>query len=115
MLFSGIIRDRYFSITAGLGFLVLILASAIFYVGIEPSEKPLILHFDSFRGIDFLGSRAQVFEILLSVFLILAINFLLARFLYDRERFLSYLFVFVSFLLSVLILMAVSVIISANT
>jgi hypothetical protein len=115
MLFSTIVRDRHFSITAGLGFLILFLAAALFYVGIEPTGKPLILHFDSYRGIDFLGSRWQVFKIIWSAFFILLINFLLGWFLYDKHRFLSYIFVFASLWISVLILIAVNVIISANT
>jgi hypothetical protein len=114
MSLSRLARDRYFSVAIGLSFLILIIASAIFYVRVEPTDKPLILHFDSYRGIDFLGSRAQVFGIILSVFVLLLINFFLARLLYDRERLLSYIFVFASLLLSILILMAVSVIISAN-
>jgi hypothetical protein len=115
MPFSTIVRDRYFSVTAGLGFLVLFLSAALFYVGIEPSGKPLILHFDSYRGIDFLGSRTQVFKIIWSVFFVLLINLFLGWFLYDKHRFLSYIFVFASLWVSVLILIAVSVIISANS
>jgi len=109
-----LVKDKYFSITIGLSFLILVLAASIFYVQIGSSEKPLILHFDSYRGIDFLGSKAQVFEILLSVFLLLLINLFLAGFLYNRERFLSYMFVFVSLEIAILILIAISVIISVN-
>jgi hypothetical protein len=51
----------------------------------------------------------------LSAFFLLLMNFFLGYFLYNRHRFLSYIFVFVSLWVSVLILMAISVIISANT
>jgi len=109
-----LVRDRYFSITIGLSFLILILSASLFYVQISPLEKPLILHFDSYMGIDFLGSKAQVFQIILSVFILFIINLFLAAFLYNRERFLSYMFVFVSLEIAVLILMAIGVIISVN-
>ncbi len=74
----------------------------------------LIVHFDAYKGIDFLGNKIDVFGILLSALVMVLINLFLAEFLYNRERFLSYIFGFISFGLILLILIAISVIISAN-
>lgn len=109
-----LVRDRYFSVAAGLSLVLLIVAAGLFYVQIGPSDKPMILHFDSYRGIDFLGNKAQVFKIILSALVLFLINFFLAAFLYNRERFLSYIFVFATLAISILILIAIGVIISVN-
>lgn len=112
--FSNIRKDKYLRAVAGLSFFLLILASVIFYSGTGLSKGPLILHFDAYQGIDFLGNRSQVFQIILAVFVILLINFFLANFLYNRDRFLSYVFAFVSLEISILILILISVIIAVN-
>ena len=114
ILISKLARDRYFSIAAGLSLMALIVAAGLFYVQLGSSDKPLILHFDSYRGIDFLGNKAEVFKIIFSTLVIFLINFFLAAFLYNRRRFLSYMFVFATLAISVLILMAIGVIISVN-
>jgi hypothetical protein len=114
MVFRNIAKDKYLRSVAGLSLLILILALLIFNVKLGAVETPLILHFDAYKGVDFLGSKVQIYGILLSALVMILINSFLADFLYKRERFLSFIFVFVSLVLSILILMAISVIISVN-
>ena len=114
MIIQNIAKDKYLRVVFGLSLLVLIFnfVFSILYVG--DVKTPLIIHFDSFNGIDFLGGRADVFGILTAGIVIVILNILLADFLYNRDRFLSFIFAFASLALSILILIAVSVIISVN-
>ncbi|MFA5099071.1 MAG: hypothetical protein WC461_02545 [Candidatus Paceibacterota bacterium] len=113
MILRHILKDKYLRITAALSVFVLFLAAVIFsFAG--PFNEKLILHFDSYNGIDLLGGQWQIFGVLFGALAILVINFYLSNFLYPRDRFLSYLFVFSGLLFSILILTAVSVIIYVN-
>ncbi len=113
MIFRNILKDKYLRVIGGISVFVLVLAAVIFAAA-APSNGSLILHFDSYNGIDLLGGNWQVFGVLFTTLVILAINFYLGDFLYSRDRFLSYLFIFSGLLLSILILTAVSVIIYVN-
>jgi len=114
MLFSNLIKDKYLRVVAVASLLILFLTALIFYFTLGSITTPLIIHFDAYKGIDFLGSRLDVFGILLSALVMILINLFLSNFLYNRERFLSYIFTFVSLLISILILIAIGVIISVN-
>lgn len=74
----------------------------------------LVIHFDSFQGIDFFGNRGDVYEILGVGAVVLVLNLAIANTFYFRERFLSYLVAAGTLLFSLLILMAINVIISVN-
>lgn len=109
-----ILKDKYLRVVFGLSLLVLFLISCVAYVKLGENTGQLILHFDVYKGIDFLGGRTEAFGILISALAMILINLFLAESFYNRERFLSYLFGFVSLGLASLILIAVSVIISVN-
>lgn len=110
----NIIKDKYIRVVGAVSLLILILAGVIFYLTLGLIEQPLIIHFDAYKGVDFLGSQMDVFGILAIGLITLLINFFLSDFLYNRERFLSYIFSFVSLLFSILILIIISVIINVN-
>lgn len=74
----------------------------------------LILHFDSYRNIDFSGTREDLYMLIASALGMLLINFLLARFLSKREHFLSVVVSITSILLAGLLFLAVSVILANN-
>lgn len=74
----------------------------------------MIIHFDAYKGIDFLSTRGEVFGILLVASTMLIVNLFLANFLYRRDIFLSYILTFVTLAIAILILIVVSVIISVN-
>jgi len=113
-VFHSLIKDKYLRVVAAVSFLILFLTAVIFYLALGSTTAPLIIHFDAYKGIDFLGSRLDVFGILLSALVIILINLFLSNFLYNRERFLSYIFTFVSLLISILILIIISVIVNVN-
>lgn len=92
----------------------LILAAGVAYIRLAEIKTPLIIHFDAFKGIDFLGDRFDVFNILIVALVIVLINFFLAEFIFDRQRFLSFVFAYISLAASALTLIAIAVIISVN-
>lgn len=114
IIMKQIFRDKYLRIVWGLSFLILFFIFFLAVVKLRGASTPLILHFDVYKGVDFFGSRLEIFGILISAFIIILINALLANFLYSRERFLSYLFGFSGLGVMILILIAMSVIISIN-
>ena len=94
--------------------ILMITGFAAAYVQLANSDYLLVIHFDSFRGVDFFGNRADVFGILWVGLAINAVNFLLSYVFYEREKFLSLVISWFSVFFSLLILIAVSVIISIN-
>lgn len=95
-------------------FVILIFALGIAYIQLAEHDALIILHFDSYRGIDFLGSRADVFGIILVGLGMTVLNYLLARGIYRREPVLGQLLAGATAFLSLLIFIAVLVIISIN-
>lgn len=114
MPFINIIKDKYLRVVFSLSFLFLLFGGAMTYGNLREVAPPFVVHFDIYRGIDFFGGWFEITGVLISAFAMLLTNIFLADFLYKRERFLSYIFGFVSFGLAVLILVATGVIISVN-
>ena len=109
-----IIKDKFTAIPFALSAVFLVVAFSYAYVNFADFQNLLIVHFDSYRGADFLGDPSDVFGILGVALVILIINGFVADELYWRERFLAYVFACGSAFLSLLILMAVLAIISVN-
>lgn len=98
----------------GLSLLVLSAAAVIAYVSFGKVSNLLAVHFDVYRGIDFFGTKYDVFGILAAGLAILTINFLLAALFSRRDNFFVYLFAGGSVFLTFLILAAILAIISVN-
>jgi len=94
--------------------LVLSLAAIVGYLRLGEISTPLIIHFDAYKGIDFLGNRFDVLGILAVATTMFLVNLFLARFVFDRQRFLSYTLAYITLAIAILILIAVSVIIAIN-
>ena len=109
-----VFKNKNFVIIFGLGLGFLILTAGVAYLRLAEIRTPLIIHFDAFKGIDFLGDRFDVFNILIVALAIVLINLFLAEFIFDRQRFLSFAFAFIGLAISILILIAISVIIAVN-
>lgn len=114
MLSYSVLRDKSLRLVFGLSFLILFFEFIFVYFKLIGVNTPLVIHFDVYKGIDFIGGKIEVLGVLFSFLAMFAVNLFLSEFLYYRERFLSYLFGFVGLGLSILILIAVSVIISVN-
>lgn len=110
----NIIKDKYLPAIFALSFLIWVFSMAEIILKLKKISVPLVIHFDAYRGIDFLGGKFEIFGILITSFFIMSINFFFGNFFYNRERFISYGFGLASLGLSVLILIAVSVIMAVN-
>lgn len=109
-----VFENKNFGIIFGLSLGFLILTAVVVYLRLVEITTPLIIHFDAYKGIDFLGDRFDVSNILIVALAIFLINLILAEFIFDRQRFLSFVFAYISLSISILILIAISAIISIN-
>jgi len=107
-------KDKFLSYSFGAGVLFILMASGLALFNFIKINNLLVLHFDNYKGIDFLGDKYDVFNVLGISILIILINFWLSIKIYFKERFLSYALSFFSSLFALLILIAVFVIISIN-
>lgn len=95
-------------------FALLLAAAILTFVKLRDPVTLLVIHFDVFRGIDTLGTRDDALSLLVMAAGLVMINGLLARAFRDRAAIISYLFGYGSFLISILILIAVGVIVAVN-
>ena len=94
---------------------VLILAALVWAVlNLYKINNLLIMRYDSYKGIDFLGDKSDVYSLIGILAVMIILNAWLVNRVYFRERFLAYLLSFSSLVLSVLILIGVFAIISIN-
>ena len=107
-------RYSYLTILFGIAMVTLVVAFSIFYVRLADVEHLLVIHFESLRGVDFLGSKSEITGVLASGLALVLINFLVAAFLHNRSRLFSYLIGVMTIFISLLILLTISVIISVN-
>jgi hypothetical protein len=108
------IKDVYIRSAYILSLLLLAISFIFVHNAFKTVDHLLVIHFDSYRGIDFLGNKSDVFGILGMGLAINIINILISNRLYNRDMFLSRLLSFTSAFFSGLILIAVTVIISVN-
>jgi hypothetical protein len=94
--------------------LFLLIGFSVAFVKLAQIDHLLIIHFDSFQGIDFLGGKSHVYGILASGLFLNLLNVFLAGAFYPSQRFLAYLLVFFNILLSLLIMLIMFVIVSVN-
>ena len=87
---------------------------ALLYFSSDGLSSPLILRFDGLRGIDTLGTKADVWGVWLVGLFFSALNIFLGYVFFYRERALAYLFIGSSVLLSLLMLTVVGMVISIN-
>lgn len=109
-----LIKDTHLRTAAIICLVLNVIIFAAVYVSFAENTDLLVVHFDSYKGIDFLGTRVDVLGFLMVSLAINVINFSLAAAFYNRERFLSRLFVYFSVFFSLLILISTAVIISIN-
>lgn len=117
MIFLNILKDKYLRVAAGISLLILVVGCLIVAVKLYNAQDILIIHFNNYSGyskVDFFGEKLQVFEILALGTVMVLVNSFLADFLYFKERFLAYLFIFGGLGAAILILIVMGVIISVN-
>ena len=94
--------------------LLLVAAAIVAIVGLREAGTLLVLHFDTFRSIDFLGTRADVFAIVGVGAGLVALNAFLAAAYRKRLPIGAHLFAYASVLIGILILIAVGTILAVN-
>lgn len=108
-------RDYYFISGFIISIVIIAIAGTMSWVFFSDWEaQALILHWDIYRGTDVFGSPQSVVGIFIIATVALLLNFILASYLYNRERFLAYLFSFSSIVFSILVLIAAGAIIYFN-
>lgn len=95
-------------------FILLAISFGVAFINMDNMSNVLVIHLDSYKGIDFFGDKNDILSILAFGALVIALNGILANTLYLRERFLSYVLAFSSALFSLLIFMGILAIISIN-
>ncbi|OGY67789.1 MAG: hypothetical protein A3B16_02910 [Candidatus Zambryskibacteria bacterium RIFCSPLOWO2_01_FULL_45_43] len=110
----AVLKDKYLTSLFLISAILLVISFSFAYVNFSDTFNLLVIHFDSFRGIDFLGDRSDVAAILGTAAVVFLINGLLAHVFYFRERFLSYALAVGTVFFSLLILIGINVIISVN-
>ena len=109
-----ILKDKFTVFPFLASFVLLAFAFFIVYLNLSDVSNILVIHFDSYKGIDFFGNKDHVFGMLFLGLFILVLNGFLANILYLRERFLSYVLSFSTTIFSILIFISILVIISVN-
>ncbi len=107
-----ILKDKHLTPLFLLAALLWLAAFSLVYVNILDAANVLVIHFDSFKGVDFFGGKSDVFDIIVTAAIVWLINISMAQLFYYREKFLSYLIAGSTLIYMVLILLAVNAIIS---
>jgi len=94
--------------------LILILGALVIIGNVGSLPQQLILHFDSFHGIDLFGGYTDLWLVWVMGFVFAIINAVLAEEFFYKNRVLTYIFLGVDVVISLLTLIVVSTIISVS-
>jgi hypothetical protein len=92
----------------------LLSVAAVLTYGNLSSTNDLILHFSALGQPDYIGSRSEVMNVIMTAGVLVLLNYLLARVLRQRERFFALVLMIASPVVALLLLLAVSVIVVNN-
>ncbi|MDP3729839.1 MAG: hypothetical protein Q8R26_03810 [bacterium] len=110
----AIFKDRHITSFFVVASIFLILSFSVAYVQFADTTNLLVIHFDTYKGIDFFGSTSDVFDVLMTAVIVFIINTALIHVFYFRERFLAYILAVVTAFFTVLIFIGINVIITVN-
>lgn len=99
------IKNRHVYVPILLTGMLFVISLFVAYMEFGDVQNRIVLHEDIQKQIDLTGSRGEVFLFMAAVAFVCAINAGLSRAAYARERFLSYLFLYVNIWLAVLFLL----------
>ncbi len=109
-----IFKEKVLWIPAGLTVALLGAGLLFALIQIGGLGSPVILHFDQFRGVDFIGTVGDFWGIWLGGLALVGINAVLAGVALRRERFLAHLFLAANVLLSLFLFVFTIVVATAN-
>jgi len=81
---------------------------------VQPTDQPIILHYNVYFGVDSIGEWGNIFMMPAMAAGLLAVNLFLSRFFYYKERLVSYLFASMAFLMQLLMIVGVASVIIIN-
>lgn len=110
----AIFKDKILLVFSALSAVLILASAALIFFNIGNLSAPLILHFDTYRGVDLTGEVSDLWLILIGGAVIVLLNAFLSGVLFYRLRPLSYLLTATNFLIAILLLAAVAVIVSVN-
>jgi hypothetical protein len=88
-----VVKDKFIVRVFACCLALLVLSGLVVFLGLPTGSGDLILRFDNFRDtVVWAGDIGVVYGILGMVVIITLINFMLAKHIYEKEKFLSYVF-----------------------
>ena len=64
MFSYNFIKDKSLRLVFGLSFSILVFEFVFIYLELIGADTPLVIHFDAYKGIDFIGGKTEVFGVL---------------------------------------------------
>ncbi|MDZ7799113.1 MAG: hypothetical protein U5L76_05965 [Patescibacteria group bacterium] len=86
----------------------------LLYMQFQPTQEPVILHYNIYFGIDLIGDWYKIFALPLFGFIIFFINFFFSIIIYHKEKILSYILIFSSSVIQIFLGLASLFIIFQN-
>jgi hypothetical protein len=87
---------------------------AVIFFTVESTDRPVILHYNIYFGVDYVGDWKAVYAMPALALLIFLVNLVLSRFFYYKERLVAYLFAMMALLVQLLMMVGVGSIILIN-
>ena len=101
------LKDKFIVYVFSLSFAFLVISGLVAFVGLPTGSGNLILRFDNFHNeVIWAGSVSIFYGILGTTIIISAINFMLAKHIYEKEKFVSYIFTVGTGIITLLFLIA---------
>lgn len=87
---------------------VLFLGIDFFYIFLKLGAKQdlIPLHYNIYFGVDYIASKNQIFKLPLMGVVVLGVNYFLGWLVYKHEKFVCYILIFVSLLVSIILMFA---------
>lgn len=84
------------------------------WIIVKPTDQPVILHYNVYFGVDAIGDWRNIFLMPAFAVVILAINTVLSRFLYYKEKMAAYLFAGMALVIQLLMAVGLGSVILIN-
>lgn len=87
---------------------VLFLVLNLFYIFLKLRIKEglIPLHYNIYFGVDLIGNKGQILKLPFVGLIVLGVNCFLARFVYGKERFVSYILVYAALAVAIILFLA---------
>lgn len=107
-------KDKQIMIIFFLSALLNIFTWIFLFYSQKENNHPIILHYNLFFGVDYLGNYEKIYLIPLAGLAIIIVNSILGHLLYLREKLASYFLIFIVFIIQIFLLIDSYLIIKIN-